>query len=215
MRQIVTPFGVTALLLLATLTLDKVSQLRNPATLDRPLETIDMQIAGWEGTANVPFPDRIVDSLKASSLLNRTYRKGSKSLELFIAFYEQQRSGGQSMHSPKHCLPGVGWEPLAQGTVDVPVAGKQIPIQRYTVQKGSSKTLVLYWYQSRQRIVASEYAGKIYLVWDSIVHRQAGGAIVRLVLPDSPGALEDGLAFASEIIPKMQRCLGYPDETGL
>ena len=36
-------------------------------------------------------------------------------------------------------------------------------INRYVIQKGLDRLLVLYWYQSHGRVVASEYSGKFYL----------------------------------------------------
>ena len=68
--------------------------------------------------------------------------------------------------------------------------------------------LVLYWYQSKERVIASEYVGKILLARDALMQNATAGSIVRIIVPDQPGALETARAFASELIPQMQRCFG-------
>ena len=73
---------------------------------------------------------------------------------------------------------------------------------------GGAKTVILYWSQSPQRVVSSGYAGKAWLFWDGLVHRQNGGSIVRLTLSDTPAALKDGLALAPAVIAAMERFLG-------
>jgi len=48
----------------------------------------------------------------------------------------------------------------------IPVtAGESIEVNRYVIQKGLEKQVVLYWYQSHGRVIASEYWAKIYLLW--------------------------------------------------
>jgi len=43
--------------------------------------------------------------------------------------------------------------------------------------------LVFYWYQGRGRVIASEYAGKFWMVADAISRNRTDGALVRLVTP--------------------------------
>ena len=199
--------GFTALLLAATLLATRSLDRRPPEVLAAPLESLPSQIAGWSGVANPPLKSVILDELVATSYLSRTYRRGNADLDLFVAYYAQQRAG-ESMHSPKHCLPGSGWEIWQYGLTDVPADGRSVQVNKYSVENNGSRRLVLYWYQSRRRIIASELQGKLLLVRDALLEGGTGGSIVRITLPDQPGALEDGVAFASALIPQMQRCLG-------
>ncbi len=112
------------------------------------------------------------------------------------------------MHSPKHCLPGSGWEIWKHGSALVPVNGRQIEINQYSIQNSGQRLLVFYWYQSRERILSSEYMGKILLAKDALLTGHTAGSLVRVTLPDVPAAPEEGVAFASVLIPAMQRCLG-------
>jgi EpsI family protein len=195
------------LLLSATLVASKVSEPRVPEALARPLDTIPSSIAGFTGTAQPPLSDNVLGKLLADSYLARTYRTDSMQADLFIAFYARQRSG-ESMHSPKHCLPGNGWEIWDYDTTNIPVDGTDIKVNKYSIQRSGDRRLVLYWYQSRTRIVASEYMGKLLLARDALLQNSTAGSIVRIIVPDRPGALEQARKFAAELIPAVRRCFG-------
>jgi EpsI family protein len=67
--------------------------------------------------------------------------------------------------------------------VNIALAGSapaQITVNRVIVAKGQDRQIVLYWYQERGRIVASEYWGRAYMVWDSITRTRTDGALVRV-----------------------------------
>ncbi|HEV7844333.1 MAG TPA: EpsI family protein, partial [Pyrinomonadaceae bacterium] len=77
---------------------------------------------------------------------------------------------------------------------------------RYIIEHGSDRQLLVYWYQGRGRAVASEYWGKIYTVLDSISRRRSDGAMVRVMVPLSRGqseqsALDAAINLAAEITP--------------
>ena len=113
------------------------------------------------------------------------------------------------MHSPKHCLPGSGWEIWKHDSATVPVNGDLFEINKYSIQNSGTRMLMFYWYQSNSRIVASEYLGKILLARDTVFTRHTAGSIVRIMLPDAPGADKEAVAFASTLIPEVQRCFGH------
>jgi EpsI family protein len=54
---------------------------------------------------------------------------------------------------------------------------------RFTIQNGNQKALMVYWYQGRGSAVASEYWAKIYTVLDSVRRRRSDGALVRVMVP--------------------------------
>lgn len=84
-------------------------------------------------------------------------------------------------------------------------------VNNHSIQKGGERNIVLYWYQSGSRIIASEYLGKMLkmlLMRDAISNGRTDGALVRIVLPDRPGAIEEGVGFASALIPEIARCFG-------
>jgi EpsI family protein len=200
-------FASILVLLAGTLTASIQTAHRRSESLARPLNFLSRTIAGFQGSDDPPLDAHSLNALKSSSYLLRTYKRGNMPANLFVAYYEQQRAG-ESMHSPKHCLPGSGWEIWNTGNTVVPVNGKEFTINKYSISHEGQRRLVLYWYQSKTRIIASEYAGKILLARDTLLQNSTAAAIVRVVLPDEPGALEQGREFVEALIPEMQRCFG-------
>jgi EpsI family protein len=199
-------FVLTFLLLSATLAATVWSDHRKPVVLARPIDAISMQLAGWAASGNEKLRDTIVASLNATSYLSRTYRKERAELDMFMAFYAQPRTG-ESMHSPKYCLPGGGWEFTDTTTINLSLPNNRTAkINRALIRRGDQREILLYWYQSQPRVIASEYESKIFLVWDGLTRGNQGGSIVRVMLHDRPGAEQDGIAFATHLIPEVQRC---------
>ena len=122
--------------------------------------------------------------LRANDYLLRNYRLGNGLVaNLYIGYYATQRDGA-SYHSPLNCLPGAGWNPVTKGHITIPVEGDgRIEINRIVIQKGMDRQLVLYWYQSHGRVIASEYWGKIYTVLDALRTNRTDAAMVRIVCP--------------------------------
>jgi EpsI family protein len=194
-------------MLSATLVASKISEPRVPEPLTQPLETIPQTIAGFHGSADPPLGEAVLRKLLADSYLLRTYRNGTTDAGLFIAFYARQRAG-ENMHSPKHCLPGAGWEIWNYGSTEIPVNNRAVKVNEYSISRAGDRKLVLYWYQSKTRVVASEYVGKLLLARDALMQNSTAGSIVRIIVPDRPGALENARRFAAELIPYVQRCFG-------
>jgi EpsI family protein len=157
----------------------------------------------WKLASTSTLTESIEKILLADDYLLKTYRDPSgKQADLFVAYYRSQRAG-ESMHSPKNCLPGSGWMPTVNDTVVLQKdsQGKEIRINRYVVENGTDRALALYWYQENGRVIASEYWGKFYLVWDALRTGRRDGAIVRVMIPlrrneNIDGPTEVGLAFA-------------------
>ena len=49
---------------------------------------------------------------------------------------------------------------------------------------------MLYWFQSHDRYIASEYTSKVRLVLDSVSMNRSDGALVRIVTPVASGENE-------------------------
>jgi EpsI family protein len=195
------------LLLTATLATSSLVSERVSEPLARPLAEIDWNLAGFAGTDNPALSEGVLGVLLPTSYLSRTYTKPGLSADLFIAFYAQQRAG-ESMHSPRHCLPGSGWEIWDYGSTSIPVGAESFTVNKYSIANSGERMLVLYWYQTKNRIIASEYEGKLILAKDALLRNSTAASIVRIIVPDKPGALEDARKLASEVIPQMQVSFG-------
>lgn len=151
----------------------------------RPLDQLPVQFADWTMVKQGVMEKEIQDVLQADDYTTRWYAKKPGSVaSLFVAFFKTQKTG-QAPHSPKNCLPGSGWiwTVSDQISIDLQAANRTIAVNRYIVQKGEQKSLVLYWYQSRDRVVASEYWAKVYVVADSLRYNRTDTALVRVEVP--------------------------------
>ena len=150
---------------------------------------LPLDLDGWRGRQEPPFRDDILAILGVDDYLTRAYFKERKGIGVYIGYYGSQRQG-DTMHSPQNCLPGAGWEfvnhALLPITVPTEVNGgdrRDIVVNRYLIRKGLDQQLVLYWYQSHDRVVASEYWAKFYLIRDAMRLNRTDGALVRVTTP--------------------------------
>ena len=180
-----------------------------PRTL---LSEFPHQLGTWTGS-DVEIGQDIRDILGPGDFLLRVYRAENNSqpnTDLFIAYFPSQRAG-DTIHSPKNCLPGAGWTPIHSERVSMSVDDHApFPVNRYVIAKGDQRLLVVYWYWAHDRAVASEYWAKIYLVTDSIRMNRSDGSLVRLTTPMLPGESIDSamsrlLPFAGQVVPLLNQ----------
>jgi EpsI family protein len=134
--------------------------------------------------------ERLEPVLGADDYLVRGYRNSEgETAELFTAYYLVQYAG-ESMHSPKNCLGGAGWEPIQKGSLSLinGTAGHSSLVNSFVIEKDGQRFVMLYWYQIHGRMIASEYWLKAYLVWDAVCNRRRDGALVRITVPIRPGS---------------------------
>lgn len=157
----------------------------------------------WHSVEDMPLDKETLDVLQADDILSRVYKDDQNGAisTLFVAYFKTQRTG-KTPHSPKNCLPGSGWVPSESGFLHIPVAGEENPINvnRYVVSRGDSQSVVLYWYQSHNRVVASEYSAKFFTVADSIRYNRSDTALVRVVVPVAGGQTQAATDVAVNFI---------------
>ncbi len=186
-----------------------------PVPTRAPFATFPMALGDWQGRESPPLEKDVVAILGVNDYLTRAYFSEPLSAAgLYVGYWESQRQGG-SIHSPLNCLPGAGWEPMSKAILDVAVMSsataptpRQISINRYVIQKGLEQQLVLYWYQSHGRTVASEYASKFFLVADAIRLNRTDAALIRVTVPIAAGdeqaearAEAEGVRFIKALFP--------------
>lgn len=176
---------LSGILLLQALGFYALSRREN-VPVARPLEELPSEFQAWQMVREDALDPDVVAVLRADDTVSRVYvNPGSGyAASLFVAFFKSQRTG-QAPHSPKNCMPGSGWVPMQSGVMELRIPGVPEPIRvnRYIVAKGDQKSLVLYWYQSRDRVIASEYTAKFYLVADAVRYNRTDTALVRVSVP--------------------------------
>lgn len=174
------------------------------------LQKFPAQAGDWKQEGgDQHFDAETLSILRASDYLLRAYRRSDGlRANLYIGYYATQRNGA-SYHSPLNCLPGAGWRMSEPGLVTITQPnGQNFVANKYVIENGEYRELMIYWYQGRGRTVASEYWGKIYTVVDSVRLRRSDAAMVRVTVPitgSEAAALESASEFAasaSEVLPK-------------
>jgi EpsI family protein len=205
-------FFLAAALIVATAALLQARGRSETIPARAPLDSFPQQLGGWSGT-DVPLDKDTLEVLGAGDFMVREYRNAEGSadfVDLFIAYFPTQRSG-DTIHSPRHCLPGAGWTPEANDRVPLAMPGHApFPINRYVIAKAGARKLVLYWYWAHDRGVASEYWAKYYLVKDAIRMNRSDGALVRITTDMFPGESVDQAErrlspFTAEVLPLLDR----------
>jgi EpsI family protein len=140
--------------------------------------------------------------LGADEYLSRVYHTDRRNyVGLYIGYYESQRQG-DTIHSPLNCLPGAGWQPVSKSYVPISVVDSDnrpstITVNRYVIEKGIERQVVLYWYQSHGRAIANEYRSKVLMVYDAVRLNRSDAALVRVISPSI--ASEDNGETAADV----------------
>ena len=165
-------------------------------------------LGSWEGLMNADLSRDIADALGADDYLWMNFASPDQAVDadLFVAWYRDQSQGG--IHSPEVCIPAGGWEMSAIGTSEIAVDGVTVPVNRAVIQKGLNRQLVYYWFDQAGRRLASDYAAKLWLVWDAYERGRTDGALVRLITPILPGEAEADAdarlqALMAEVLPEL------------
>jgi EpsI family protein len=188
---------VTALLIAAMVIIGRASQAETLLPRER-FDTFPMTIGKWNGRPDAPLTQHVLDVLGVDDYLSRTYFTPDRmAANLYMGFYSNQREG-DTIHSPLNCLPGAGWEPIDKKRVAIKTPQGPAVVNELVIEKGIEHQLVLYWYQSHGRIVASEYWGKTYLVLDALRLNRTDGSMIRVITAIGDSA-KDGRPRASEI----------------
>ena len=170
----------------------------------RPMSEFPKDIGNYRTVTDIPFDQATLQVLGVTDYLNRVYFSPTQGeVGLYIGYFRTQRTGAQ-IHSPKNCLPGAGWQPVVSQTYQLSLDdGRKVPINLYVIRKDLEQEIVLYWYQSHGRVVASEYWGKLYMVYDAMHLNRTDAALVRITAPvrngDMDAAREQALAFAKQV----------------
>lgn len=139
---------------------------------------------GWLGRSTGLESD-VLKTLKLTDYYMGNFKKigSTQPVNFYTAWYQEQRKGA-SIHSPKSCLPGGGWE-IKQHTIETIASvnrnGEPVQVNRVNMQMGEHKQLVYYWFEGRGRNVTNEYMAKWYIFWDSLTRQRTDGGLVRLV----------------------------------
>jgi EpsI family protein len=170
------------------------------AHVDRKhLQSFPEQLGAWQKSGDQVIDEPTMKVLRATDYLLRDFRRADgETANFYVGYYASQRDGA-SYHSPLNCLPGSGWMLSEPGKVSIARPnGSSFVANKYVIQNGDYRSLMIYWYQGRGRAVASEYWGKIFTIIDSVRLRRSDGALVRVTVPIA-GSEQTALQAATDL----------------
>jgi EpsI family protein len=177
--------------------------------LAAPLASVPAEFEDYRGTdRTISDAERRVAGV--SSYLFRGFsRDTTVGFSVYVGYYDRQVQG-KTIHSPKNCLPGAGWEVVAAQEEKLAIGSRTVPVNRYSLVNGSAKAVVYYWYQGRGRVESNEYKVKLQLLRDSALRGRTEEALVRVVVPVT-GSEDEAAALArrvsAQLVPEVFRVL--------
>lgn len=168
-------------------------------------------LGDWQGGPDIPFTADTLQVLGPGEFMERNYQApdARAPVDLFLAYFPSQRSG-DTIHSPRHCLPGAGWQFAQESEIQLKEPwGRPITVNYYVIEKGNDRQVVLYWYQAHGRVVANEYRAKFYQMWDAMRLNRTDGSLVRVITAVAPGenlasARDRAAGFAEQLLPLLR-----------
>lgn len=190
--------------------------LTNPLSAVVPTElegyvAVDLEIAQDEQEV-AGFTNYLLRSYESPMTGNPESESGSPvapPFSIYVGYYDGQTTG-KTIHSPKNCLPGSGWEALGSTVASVQTLDGTVEVNRYLLQNGDVRALVLYWYQGRGRVQASEYLVKWDLLRDAALRHRSDEALVRIVVPlvgSEEVSFDLAQSIAEKLIPALDNAL--------
>ncbi|MCC6772169.1 MAG: EpsI family protein [Gemmatimonadaceae bacterium] len=190
--------------------------------LDRPLREVQFRLAGFE------VEERAIseNEQQVAGMSDYVFRifgqqgDSAQAFSVYVGYYESQTTG-RTIHSPRNCLPGAGWQTVEGGTRTVLVDGRPVVVNRYVLANGPMQAMVYYWDQGRGRVAWNEYRVKWDLLRDAATMGRTEEALVRIMVPIPPTqgfnstdwqerqARADDLAsrVASGLVPAVEQAL--------
>ena len=149
----------------------------------KPLAELPASLGEWRQKGDaMRFGEATESVLRVSDYTQRYYAApDGRIANLYVGYYASQRTG-VTYHSPQNCLPGAGWTMREPRTIEIKTpSGKTFTANRYRIENGTFDEIMIYWYQGRGRIEASEYRDKLNTILDSVSRRRTDGAMVRVM----------------------------------
>lgn len=190
-----------------------VAHQSGPMALRAPIASVATSALGASGTAVEVSADEQKVAGMSTYMLREYQPAGYPAFNIYVGYYDEQRQG-KTIHSPKNCLPGAGWEPVDNKPVVMQTPNGPITVNRYELVRDDQTAIVYYWYQGRGRVAYDEFRVKFNLLRDAVVTGRTEEALVRIFVPVKRGdvATADQIARAEvpALIADVNRILPNP-----
>ena len=76
-------------------------------------------------------------------------------------------------------------DPVVTGRLEMETKEGTVSVNRYIATFGPRRIVVIYWYQSRSRVIASEWAAKFWVIVDRLKEQRTDTSLVRVLVWNS------------------------------
>ena len=194
-RASVAMITATVLVLGSVLAIQAVPERGATETVRDQFSLFPRRLGGWQQTGPRQFLDPQVEQVLAADDYHQVdfvNPDAAAPVSLFMAWYQDQSKNG--VHSPEICLPGAGWEIAWLERTDITAemnSDTPFKINRAIIQQGTTRMMVYYWFEQKERRVAWDFAAKFWLMMDGIKTGQTDGALVRMTTPINVGETDE------------------------
>ena len=164
-------------------------------------------LGDWREAGEDPISPDSLAVLHADSTLGLIYSHPPEGWlgSVFVAWFQSQRGGASQPHSPQVCLPAAGWTAIVADRVGMDTEAGKVSVNRYIATFGPQRVVVLYWYQTRSRVIASEWAAKFWVIVDRLKEQRTDTSLVRVVVWNNDRSDEStttaALGLAQQVYP--------------
>ncbi len=160
------------------------------------------RLGDWEGI-ELEFDDYVYAAVRADTTFFRRYTNGGdESIYFYLGYYSQQ-SGSFLEHTPGTCYPALGWTVLEKGREPINISEKKIKVDKLLLRKGDQTRLVLYWFQSGDKVTSDELRQRIKLIMKRILGKRSDRALIRISAPVMGGNPQATLKLEKEFIQQI------------
>ncbi len=212
-KRVFVRFALVLLLLAATALLLQQTGAVRPVAIKKNLSGFPHTIGSWRLADTFQSSGDVVEMLGVDDYIQYNYISPEKrQINLYVGYYRAVGVEG-AYHSPKNCIPGGGWgiDGVSNITLNAGIEGnKYSTVSKMLIRRGEDYQIVLYWFQNRGRIIASEYMEKVYLVWDALFKGRRDGTFVRITVADGgdiAAAEKEARQFAEAVMAELTNYL--------
>jgi len=172
--------GITILILLSLGIYSRTFSIQKVDLPRKSLKDFPTRIGDYE-SRDLKITQGEMSVLDPTEVLIRSYVNSKNELiSLYIPFFEAQNDRSR-IHSPKSCMVGGGYRFVKIKPFPLKYKGRTVKVNWVLTQRGTDRQVVLYWIQSRGRIMTSEYISKLYLMWDQFARHRSDCALFRCI----------------------------------
>lgn len=178
-------------------------RVQNAAPLAAPISGVLIDVPGHSVTEQILSAEEQRVAGMSSYVARLYHKQDAIAFSTLVSYYERQ-TRGRTIHSPRNCLPGAGWEITTAGIREIAVGSEKQNVNRYIISNGRARAIAYYWYQGRGRVTANEYVVKWNLFRDAALKGRTEEALVRVIVPLSAKRTEaDADRLADDIVARL------------